>query len=119
VFDQQQSMSLADYEAALREANLAALDVWGQEIDQGDLYRAAYWLVPLYAGMSREDWKQLAEEALQIARFAEDRIDATAVKRLKNGESAASVANDFGLSRPTVQKWQRAIRAGVEPLRQQ
>jgi hypothetical protein len=119
LFDQQESVSLDDFETAVRNADLAALDVWGQEISQGDLYRARYWAVPLYAGMSREDWKKLAEEALRIARSAENRIDKMAVEKLKNGQGVASVANDFGLSRPTVQHWQRALRAGVEPLREQ
>jgi hypothetical protein len=109
IFDQQTTATRLDFERAVLQAQSAAIKVWGQEIERGSMFAPRFWLIPLYAGMTDEDWRRMRDDALQITRREEDRIRRLAEEMLEAGQSANSVAHLFGYSAPKVQSWRRRL----------
>jgi hypothetical protein len=110
LFSDRQSLTPADFQWAVRQAQSAAIGIWREATASGELFSDRYWVVPIYPGMSGEDWRKIAARALDVARAKEDHIRNLAIEMLALGHSETEVANEFGYSRPTIAGLARRAR---------
>jgi len=93
------TMTEAEFRRFQIDSAKAAIDTFAEESKRGGMFEPKFWLIPLFGGMTGQDWRALEHEALRISQQQEDQILARAKQMLQEGVSRRQVANLFGYSR--------------------